>query len=280
MSDIAIVGAGELGGLLAYTLARRNLAAAVRLVDEAGRIAAGKALDIMQAAPIESFATAVSGSNDIATAGGAAIVVVADRAAGGEWQGEDALMLLKRLGGIASNAIVLCAGASHRELVERGVRELGHARVRLFGSAPEALVAAARAIVALETNGSPRDVALSVAGVPPAHIVVPWDDAAIGGFGAVRVLDEPARRRIAARLPMLWPPGPYALACAAAKVIEAIAGRSRALASCFVAPDDASGRNMRAAALPVRLGGSGILAVALPPLGVRDRVLLENAMLL
>ena len=68
MSDIAIVGAGELGGLLAYTLARRNLAAAVRLVDEAGRIAAGKALDIMQAAPIESFATAVSGSNDIATA--------------------------------------------------------------------------------------------------------------------------------------------------------------------------------------------------------------------
>jgi hypothetical protein len=56
---------------------------------------------------------------------------------------------------------------------------------------------------------------------------------------------ENRRRSLAsredARLPALWPPGPYALASAAAKVVEAIVGRSRHRAVCFVAPDDAAG---------------------------------------
>jgi malate dehydrogenase len=280
MHTVAIIGAGELGGALAHVLARRDAVGAIHLIDESGRVAAGKALDIAQAAPVEPFATQVSGSTDISTAAGAAIVVIADRMGGGEWSGEDGLMLMRRLLQMASGAILLCAGASQRELVERGVRELGISRTRLFGSAPEALVAAARAIVALEMHGSPRDVALSLLGVPPSHIVLPWDDATIGGFAATRVLDEPARRRIDARLPALWPPGPYALASAASKVIEALAGRSRQRATCFVAPDDAAGRRMRAAALPVRLGPGGIASVVLPSLNVHDRVALDNAMLL
>jgi malate/lactate dehydrogenase len=78
----------------------------------------------------------------------------------------------------------------------------------------------------------------------------------------------------------LWPPGPYALASAAATAIEALLGRSRRLATCFVAPDDSAGRRARTAALPVRLGPAGIVDVALPSLSVHDRVLLDNAMLL
>jgi malate/lactate dehydrogenase len=280
MHDVAIVGAGELGGLLAHVLARNNAAREVRLVDDAGRIAAGKALDIAQAAPIEAFATSVAGSTDMATVGGAAVVVIADRAKGGEWQGEDGLTLMKRLTELASGATIVCAGASHRELVERSARELRLSRTRLLGSAPEALAAAVKAIVALETAGSPADVALSVAGVPPHQIVVPWEDASIGGFAATRVLDEPARRRIAARLPVLWPPGPYTLAVAAAKVIDGVLGRSRGLVSCFVAPDDTGGRRTRAAALPVRIGPGGIVRVALPALSGHDRVALDNAMML
>ena len=189
-------------------------------------------------------------------------------------------MLVDRLTRFATQSIVLCAGARQREIVERGVRELRLARGRLFGSAPEALAGAARAFVALEVNGSPRDVALSIAGVPPDQTVIPWDDATIGGFSATRMLSESARRRIGARLPQLWPPGPYALATAAAKVVEAIAGRSRVITSCFVAPDDSSGRRTRAAALPVRLDAGGLAAVVLPELNARDRVALENAMLL
>src|ERR1700688_1046986 len=154
MRASAIIGAGELGGALAHVLARRDLVPVIRLIDETGHVAEGKALDIMQASPIEGFATEVSGSADLTTAAGAALVILADRSSGGEWEGEEGLLLLKRLSQLDAGNVVLCAGASQRELIERGVRELRFARERLFGSAPEALAAAVRAIVALETNGS------------------------------------------------------------------------------------------------------------------------------
>lgn len=280
MNDVAIAGAGELGGALAHVLAQKNLTGAIRLVDEAGRVAAGKALDIAEAAPIEGVATQLSGSADLAAVAGAALVVIADRFGSGEWQGEDALALLRRITQMAPRAVVLCAGASQRELVDRGVRELHVKRRQLFGSAPEALAAAARAIVALEADGSPADVALTVLGVPPSRIVIPWEEATIGGFRATRVLDEPARRRIAARLPALWPPGPYALAAAAAKAIEALIGSSRRLSTCFVAPDETAGARSRTVALPVRLGRSGIVEVVLPELSGQARVALDNAAML
>jgi malate dehydrogenase len=280
MRASAIIGAGELGGALAHVLARRDLASTIRLIDETGQVAEGKALDIMQAAPIEGFATEVSGSTDLTTVAGAALVVLADRSGGSEWQGEDGLLLLKRLSQLGAGSVVLCAGASQRELIERGVRELRFARERLFGSAPEALAAAVRAIVALETNGSPSDVALTVLGVPPSQVVVPWEEATIGGFAATRVLDEAARRRLAARVEPLWPPGPYALAWAAAKAADAVLGRSRRTMSGFIAPDDSNGRRARTAALPLRLGEAGVLSDKLPSLSVRDRVALDNAMLL
>jgi malate dehydrogenase len=280
VEDIAIIGAGDLGGALADALARLDIAASIRLIDDAGRVAEGKALDITQAAPIEGFSTRVSGSSDLAAAGGATLVVIADRVRGAEWQGEDGLMLLKRLTPFASRAPILCAGASQRELVDRGVRQLHVAPERLFGTAPEALAGGARALIALAIDGSPGDVALSVLGVPPSHIVIPWEDATAAGFALTRLIDEPARRRLVARIAALWPPGPYALAAASAKAVGAMCGRTRRVVSCFVAPNDADGVRKRTAALPARLSSTGIERIALPELNGADRVALDNAMLL
>jgi malate dehydrogenase len=280
MREVAIIGAGELGGTLAHVLARRRLVRAITIVDDTGHAAAGKALDIAQAAPIEGFATQISGSTDVSAAAGASVLVIADRFGGGEIQGDDGLMVLRRLAQMARGAVVLCAGAAQRDLVARGVRDAGFDRGRLFGSAPEALAAAARALVALTLNGSPRDVALTVIGVPPAHIVIPWQDAACAGVSLARQIDEPTRRRLDVTIGALWPPGPYALASAAVKVIEVIEGRSRQLASCFTAPDRGAAARARTAALPVRLDRSGIVEVVLPPLSVVEQVALDNAMML
>jgi malate dehydrogenase len=279
MPRVAIIGAGEIGGAAAHLLARRDLVRSITLIDEKGRIAEGKALDIAEAAPIERFATELSGSRDLSAAGGARIVVLADRVDGGEWQGADGLLLLKQLTQIASRAVVVCAGAGQRELVDRGVRDLGFPHARLLGSAPEALAGGARALVALAVNGSPQEVALSVLGVPPDHTVIPWSDATVAGFALTRLVDEPSRRRLVARISALWPPGPYALAAAAIKVIEAIVGGSRRTASCFVAPDPfEAGTHTRTGAMPIRLGAAGIVDVVLPPLDAIEKIALDNAM--
>jgi len=86
---------------------------------------------------------------------------------------------LKQIRSAAARATIVCAGAAHRPVVERASDELGIARGRIVGSAPHALAAALRALVALESNGSPQDVSLAVLGVPPDRIVVPWDEATI-----------------------------------------------------------------------------------------------------
>jgi malate dehydrogenase len=280
MDRIVILGAGELGGLLAHVLARRAVAQDVCLIDEKGRAAEGKALDIMQAAPVEGFSTTVVGSSDASVAGGATVIVIADAFGGGEWQGEPALALLTRVRDFAPKSLVVCAGALQRELIERGVRELHLQRSRLLGSAPEALVSGARAIVAAALNMSPRDVALTALGVPPDHVVIPWEDASAGGFALHRVVDEPTRRRMEADVARLWPPGPYALASAAAKVLDTLLGHAERRVTCFVAADDSAGRRARTSAVPVRLNRTGLIEVVLPELSGRDRVRLDNATLL
>ena len=134
--------------------------------------------------------------------------------------------------------------------------------------------------MALATDGSPRDVAVSVLGVPPARLVVPWEDATIAGLSVTSLIDEPGRRRLRNQVAALWPPGPYSLGAAATKTVEALLGRTRSILCCFLAPDERTKGRARTVALPVRLSSEGIEAEVLPELSVADRVALDNAMLL
>jgi malate dehydrogenase len=247
------------------------------LIDpQRARLAEGKALDIAQAAPLERFSTDVLGTSELSTAAGADLIVFAEPAS---TSGDaDAVALLARVRGFGPRLPIVCADSSHIPLLERADR-LGIDRGAILGSAAEALANAVRALVALEANVSPSDVVLSVLGVPPAHIVVGWEGASIGGFAATRTISEPARRRLAAKIAALWPPGVYALASAASKVIDAMA-RARKVVTCFVAPDVSAGRRTRTAALPVRVGPYGVIEVELPQLSAGERVALDNAMLL
>lgn len=280
MPQVAIVGAGSLGGELAFLLARQDAAESLVLLDDAGQVAAGKALDIMQSGPVEGFSTRVSGHTDLFLATGAHVIVLADRARAGEWQGEEALALLRRLVRVGSPSIVICAGAGQAPIVEIAVRELGMDRRRVFGTAPEALASGVRALAAAEADRSVREIGLSVLGNPPDRVVIPWGEATVAGFTAARTLDEPALRRLAARASHLWPPGALALASAATLAVRAVLGGSRQGLSVFMAPDDKQGMKMRTAALPVVLGPHGVERVERPTLSGHDQVALDNAMLL
>jgi hypothetical protein len=182
--------------------------------------------------------------------------------------------------GIAPRAVVLCAGASHCALVDRGVRERRVPRARIIGSAAEAFAAAATAIVALAIEASPRDVSLPVLGVPPSHIVIGWDHATHAGFRLTATIGEPLRRQLTRRISALWPPGAHAIAAGACKIAGALSGDSLQVVTCFIGPEEGAEARMRTAALPARLWRRGVVDVALPPLSVAERVALDNAILL
>ena len=74
-NKIALIGAGQIGGTLALLAAQKELGDVV-LFDIAEDMPAGKALDLAQTGPVESFNAALSGSNDYAAIQGADVVIV------------------------------------------------------------------------------------------------------------------------------------------------------------------------------------------------------------
>src|SRR5258708_5855135 len=72
---IALVGAGNIGGTLALLAGLKDLGDIV-MFDVVEGIPQGKALDISQAAPIEDFDAAITGTQNYADLKGADVVIV------------------------------------------------------------------------------------------------------------------------------------------------------------------------------------------------------------
>jgi malate dehydrogenase len=278
MTTIGIVGAGEVGGAVAHALARRDRVNRIVLVDGSKGVAAGKALDIRQAGPIEGFHTRLEGSDDPSRLIGCQVCVIADQAPAVEWSGDAGLASLIRLVQQTGTAPLVAACAGAAPLMLAAVREGGIPRDRFVGSAPEALAAAVKAIVAMEAGCSPSEVGLTVLGAPPAGFVVPWIEASIGGHALDRVFTQAQLARVEGRVGRLWPPGPFALGLAAAMVSEALVISSRRTWSVLNVFDGELGARDRVGVVPALLSTVGIVHRRAPELSGRDRVRLGTAL--
>ncbi len=295
MATVAIVGAGDVGGATAQALASCDHVRRVWLVDAAAGVAAGKALDLQQAGAVTGQHARVDGTSDETRLIGCAVCVIADRfgvgtgerhSAGGEngdwqngeWQGDEGLSMLSRITRYLGAAPIVFAGASHAGLLSQLAGETAIRRERLIGSAAEAQASAVTAIVAMEAGCSPREVMLTVLGAPPDGFVVPWSEASIGGYAMQRVLSQVQLGRVEARVARLWPPGPYALGAAAARVTHAILSNSRRSFSILTQLDGEFGVKRRPGALPAKLAAAGIAQLRVPDLDPRERVRLQTAL--
>ena len=211
---------------------------------------------------------------------GADVVVIADAANGdAEHSGETGLTTLRRIAALDARVPLLFAGASQRQLIMRAVTELHVQPKRVLGSAPGALESAVRALIALECDGSGAEAHVRVLGVPPDRAVIAWEEATVLGQPASTVVPAHRLAALSARLPRLWPPGPFALAAAAARALEAIVHGSRRAHTCFVSIEQPPYRGA-VVAMPVRLGAWGIERVVQPPLTRQERTALENGLAL
>jgi malate dehydrogenase len=278
MSTIAIVGAGPLGGALAQALAERDRVSEVRLIDPEGRIADGKALDLLQSGPVEQFSTRLTSAQSYAAAAGADAIVLADPIAAGEIAGEAGLAIVRQIARLDGEAPLLFAGAGARSLMTLAIGELRIAPRRVLGSAPLALESSVRALTAALLDVSPADLSIGVAGVPPQHAVIGWDAATAFHQPIGAILPAHQMAAMSARVPALWPPAPYALASAAARVAEALAHGSRRRYTCFAAADVSEiGRNV-VAAMPVEIRKGGIARTLTPALSRHERTAFENGL--
>jgi malate dehydrogenase len=279
MATVCIVGAGELGGAVADALARAEQVSSVLLMDAAGAVAAGKALDIQQAGAIVRFHTRLNGTDDFTRAAGCSVCVIADQAGpAAEWKGEEGVALLTRLLPYLGDSPIVFAGAAQARLLESAARE-AHVRThRLIGSSSEALASALVAMVAMEAGCSPEEIRLTVLGSPPDGFVIPWSEASIGGYALEQVLSQVQLHRLEQRAARLWPPGPYTLGLAAARVVAGLVSSSRRAFSVLTVLSGEFGVRGRVGALPSLLSTSGIVQTRVPTLSTRERVQLETAL--
>jgi malate dehydrogenase len=280
MASVAIIGAGSLGGAVAQALAGRDTVRRILIVDAAAGVAAGKALDLLQSGAVNGAHTRLDGTDDMTRVVGSAVCVIADQYGPpeAEWAGDGGLALLRRLLPWTETTPLVFAGAGQAALMQTARNEHHIRRAALIGSAPEAYASAMRSMVALEAGCSPSEVSLAVLGLPAAGLVVPWSEAAIGGFSLERTLTAVQMSRLDARAPRLWPPGPFALGMAAAHAVEAIVVSSRRALNVLTILDGEYGVRDRLGSTPAWLDGGGVARVRVPSLSTRERVLVETAL--
>jgi malate dehydrogenase len=277
MPGVAIVGAGDLGAAIAHAIAHRGRVRALTLVDEAAGLAAGKALDLQQAAPIDGIDVRLTSSIDLLSAAGASVIVVADAGGGGEWVDDRGLALIERLVRAGTTAPFVFPGPRQTSLMTKVARELGVPTDRLIGTAGSALVGTTRALVGLETGGSGVGVSVTVAGCPP-RAVIAWASATIDGSLVTDRIAPHRLRAISQAVLGFWPPAPRAIAAPTARVVESLLRDARDLLQAAIVLDGQFGRRGVVGMLPIRLGSGRVREAVLPSLTPQEAVAVANSL--
>ena len=114
--------------------------------------------------------------------------------------------------------------------------------------------------------------------MPPRDAVIGWDAATAFQSPDREVLAPHQLSPLTSRCRALWPPQPYTLASAAARVAEALVEGSRRRYTCFAAIDvTGAGRDM-IAAVPVEIVKGGIGRTLEPALSRHERTAFENGL--
>lgn len=276
MNTVAILGAGDLAATLARRIAEAELARCVVLVDlDEGR-AKGKALDIAQSGPVEGFDVRVEATTALEAVVAPDVVVIADP----DDLADAVLLSTRGAGRVAAwlpavgKATLLVAGPHPSPLVEAAVAN-GFPRDRVLGSAPIAAAAALRRRLSSELQVEPREIGVTVLGLPPSQLVVPQAAVTVAGVPVEKVSAFAFRRALGG-----WTgraAGPAALAAAGLRVLRALDGSRATVLPIVARLEGEYGHRRVALAVPARLRAGRIESVVEVSLDPVDRVAFDNA---
>lgn len=169
---VTVVGAGNVGATTAQRIAEADLADVV-MVDVLADLAAGKALDMMEAAPILGFNARISGGGDYAPAAGSDVCVITSGLARKPGMSRDDLLnknaeivreVVSRLVERSPDTILIVVTNPLDAMCEVARRVSGFGRDRVFGMAGVLDAARMRYFIASELGVSVEDVDAFVLG--------------------------------------------------------------------------------------------------------------------
>ncbi|MBX3417472.1 MAG: malate dehydrogenase [Pirellulaceae bacterium] len=276
-AKITVVGAGNVGATTAHWCASMELGDIVVLdIPQAGDMPKGKALDLMQSAPIMGFDSNIIGTNDYADTANSDVVVITAGIPRKPGMSRDDL-LATNAGIVASvseqikqtspNAIVIVVSNPLDAMVQQAQMSTGFPHARVIGQAGVLDTARYRTFIAMELGCSVEDVSAMLLGGHGDTMVPMPSCTSVGGIPLNQLLPESRiaelvdrARHGGAEIVGLLKTGSayYAPAAATAQMVEAIVKDKKRLIPCAAYCDQEYGVGGFYVGVPVILGSNGV----------------------
>lgn len=285
---VAIIGAGQVGATTAQRVLEKNLSDVV-LFDIVPGMPQGKALDLMQAAPLEGHSRCIRGTNDYRDIAGARIIVVTaglPRKPG--MSREDLLSLnakivrdaTSHIRTLAPEAILIIVTNPLDIMTQLAFRETGFPSRRVMGMAGVLDTARMRYFLADKLNATPRDVEAVVLG-GHGDLMVPvtsqsrWKDKPVRDLipaGELSAIEQRTRDGGAEIVSLLKTGSAfYAPASSVCEMVSAILNDShKVLPVCAYLQGEYGLKDMYFG-VPARLGINGVEQILEIPLDEKER---------
>jgi malate dehydrogenase len=294
LPKVSVIGAGHVGETTAHAIARKNLANVV-LLDIVEDMPQGKALDMMEAAPVEGWDVTITGTNDYKDTANSDIVVITAGVPRKPGMSRDDLLKVNAeiVGGVvdgltaqAGNPILLVVSNPLDVMTYLTYDKTGYPKNRVFGMAGVLDSTRFRCFIAMELGCSVREVSAMVLGGHGDTMVPLTDYATVSGIPIKALIPKERidamvqRTRVGGgEIVKLLKTGSayYAPAAAVAAMVESVTRDQGQVLACCTLLEGEYGIKGVFAGVPTKLGANGVEQVIELKLGAADAEALKKS---
>lgn len=294
MKKVTVVGAGNVGATCANVLAHDNIVKEIVLLDIQGDMAKGKALDTWQQAPIDSYSTRITGSDDYAATADSDVVVITAGVPRKPGMSRDDLIKInanivnsvtKSILEYSKNPIIIVVSNPLDVMTYAAFQKAGLPANRVMGMAGILDTARYRAFLAEALNVSPRDIQAVLMGGHGDTMVPLPRYTTVGGIPVTELIGEEQLDAIIKRtkkgggelVNLMGTSAWYAPGAAAAQMVSAIVRDEQRVFPCCVYLDGQYGIKDLCVGVPVKLGANGIEQIIELQLNEEEKTLLHSS---
>lgn len=292
---ITVVGAGNVGATCAIVIAEKELGNEVVLLDVKHGLAEGKALDIMQMAPLALFDTKTIGvTDDYSRTSGSKIVVIAAGLSRKPGMTRDDLIstnakivktITENILKYSPEAIIIVVTNPLDAMAYCAFKVAGIPSERVIGMGGLVDTARYRSFLAEELDCSPKDIQAAILGGHGDHMVPILSYTTVSGVPVTQLVKKEKLKEIINRtrlgggelVNLMGKSAWYAPGYAAARMVEAIALDQKRYFPCSAYLTGQYGLNDIYFGVPVKLGKNGVENILEFELNDHDKAMVNRS---
>jgi malate dehydrogenase len=294
MAKVTVIGSGNVGATCANVLAHKDIVKEVVLLDIQGNMAKGKALDTWQQAPIDSYSTTLTGTDDYELTANSDIVVITAGIPRKPGMSRDDLVatnakivtsVIENIKKYSPNPIIIVVSNPLDVMTYAAYKKAGLDRSRVIGMAGVLDTARYRAFLATELGVSPKEIqAILMGGHGDTMVPLPRYTT-VSGIPVTELISEAKLDAIITRtkngggelVGLMGTSAWYAPGAAAAQMVEAIVKDEKRIFPCCAFLEGEYGINNLCVGVPTLLGKNGIEKIIELKLKKAEKALLEES---